>query len=290
MIKPLDKTILTKIIDNALDEDKYNQDVTSDIAIKNNLIGTIEINSRDKGIFCGRDVIEIFAEKFEFEKTEIFIQDGDSLKKNFLIAKITTSIKNCLSIERIMLNLIQFMSATATQSNIYAEKIKKYKTKVTDTRKTIPNLRELQKYSVRVGGGVNHRNDLSDMVLIKDNHLAFSNMTIIDLIAEYRNQYGNKYEIEIECDNLDQVKQALETNVDRIMLDNMNIKDLKSALHLINGKCKTEVSGGVKLDIIEDIAKLQPDYISVGGLTNNLQNIDIGIDICENIIHEKAQK
>jgi nicotinate-nucleotide pyrophosphorylase len=279
-----------KIIEIALAEDCALDDVTSDLVVAKDSLVTFEINAREEIIFCGKEAIsEVFATlkrtaKFKNSKLdlEIFAKDGDVLAPGKSIARGQGDAKLIFASERVLLNLIQHLSGVATLTNQFVLKLQNPKIKILDTRKTIPGLRAAQKYAVLVGGGKNHRFNLSDMVLIKDNHIAAAGGVANAL---HLAQESHK-KIEIECDNFSQVCEVLEcakTELpDVIMLDNMNVGEIAKCAKKIrenSKKIKIEISGGVNLNNISRFAKLDVDFISIGYLTHSARAIDIGLDI-----------
>lgn len=280
-----------KIIEVALAEDCALDDVTSDLVIAKNSVASFEINAREEIIFCGREIVsEVFATlknttKFKNSKLdlEILAKDGDVLRPGKSIARGHGEAKLIFAAERILLNLIQHLSGVATLTNQFVAKLKNPKIQILDTRKTTPGLRATQKYAVLVGGGKNHRLNLSDMVLIKDNHIAAAGGIANALHLAQK----SRKKIEIECDNFSQVCEVLECHEtelpDVIMLDNMNEKEIAKCAKKIrenSKKIKIEISGGVNLNNISRFAKLDIDFISIGYLTHSARAVDIGLDIC----------
>lgn len=277
------KQELTKIIKAALLEDKAYSDITSDLTIPKNHEISFAINARQDLILCGVDAIKICfsilkkSKKFADAKIklEIKFKDSDSVKAGKSIATGFGNARLIFAAERTILNLIQHLSAISTNTKNYAQVLNDKNIKILDTRKTIPGLRVLQKYAVKTGGGQNHRLDLSDMILIKDNHIAAS-QGIENAIKACKK---SKRKIEIECDNLQQVAQAVKLQPDIIMLDNMNVAQIKEACKIINKKCKIEISGGINLENVENFRNLEIDYISIGALTHSVKAVDIGLDV-----------
>jgi nicotinate-nucleotide pyrophosphorylase (carboxylating) len=216
-------------------------------------------------------------ENIRFEKLK---KDGDRIKKGEIIAKIQGNSRAILKGERLALNLIQRMSGIATMTNKYAEKIKNYKAVVTETRKTMPLLRMLDKYAVFIGGGKNHRYSLSDAVLIKDNHIKAVG-SIKEAIASAKKSIPHTMKVEVEVRNIDEFKEALEAGADIIMLDHFTIDQLKEAVLLAEGRVLIEASGNVTLENIEEIAKTGVDIISVGAITHSVESLDISLDFVD---------
>lgn len=277
------KNELERIIRLALDEDQALNDVTSDLTIDDDYQIDFKIASRENIILCGVDAIKITFDilqestKFKDSKLDydIIFQDKNLIKNNEIIAKGSGNAKLILAGERVILNLMQHLSGISTLTRKFIDELCDDNIKILDTRKTTLGLRNLEKYAVKIGGATNHRNDLSDMILIKDNHIAASK-TISNAIEKSKN---NGLKIEIECDNLKQVSEAIKSKPDIIMLDNMKIDKIKEAIKIIDKKAKIEVSGGINLENIKNYRGLAIDYISVGALTHSAKSVDIGLDV-----------
>lgn len=277
---------LEKIIKTALAEDKAYNDITSNLTIlKNNSIN-FEIKAREDIVFCGSEIIsktfKILKNYKKFEKSTIFLdfiaKNGDFIKKNQIIAKGKGDAKLIFAGERVVLNLIQHLSGISTLTNQFVKKLNNSKIKILDTRKTLPNLRDLQKQAVICGGGKNHRFNLSDMILIKDNHIAAAGG--IEKALKLAKKSNKK--VEIECDNFNQVLEAIKLSPDVIMLDNMEAKKIEKCSKSIrenSKKTKIEISGGINLKNIENFSKLDIDFISIGAITHSVRAVDIGLDI-----------
>ena len=277
------KKEIAKIVKIALREDCVFSDVTSDLTIPKNSSIAFEINAREEIIFCGKEVIsEVFAQlqnskKFKNSQLDfkILIKDGGSANSQKTIPPRKRDTKLIFAAERVMLNLIQHLSGVATLTQKFVQTLGNKKIKILDTRKTLPSYRLLQKYAVTVGGGKNHRFSLSDMILIKENNIAEAGGVAKAITA----CKGSKLKIEVECDTPAQVKEALESKPDIIMLDNMEIADLKKSIKLIGKKGQIEVSGGVNLENIRSFSELEIDFISIGSLTHSVRAVDIGLDV-----------
>lgn len=267
------------IIDLALKEDLGEiGDITSNYTIPKDKIINFQISNRDEIILCGVDVaLRVFDKVSKDINVEKKFKDGDFLEKDSVIISGKGNARDIFAAERIALNLIQHLSGIATNTSKFVSQIEG-NTRILDTRKTIPGLRELQKYGVKTGGGKNHRMALCDGILIKDNHIAAAG-SIRNAVLMVRDNLKESLPIEIECDNLSQVKESLEVNADIIMLDNMNLGQIKEAVKVIEGKAKIEVSGNITLDRVNEISKAGVDYISVGALTHSVKAVDIGLDI-----------
>jgi len=235
---------------------------------------------REKAILCGQ---HWFNAAFELLDKDIQItwqfDDGDEIKTDDVICEVSGNARHILTAERSALNFLQTLSATATQTHLYAHAIKDTGCKILDTRKTIPNLRLAQKYAVACGGGVNHRIGLYDMVLIKENHIHAAG-SIIAAVKNARDNFKN-LKIEVEVENLDELQQAIDCKVDRILLDNMNIPTLKKAVLLTNKKVALEASGNITLETIHSIAETGVGYISTGAITKNVNAIDFSLRFVE---------
>ena len=276
---------IDKIIKQALDEDLGTiGDITSHFTIPSERQIKFKISNREPIVLCGSDIaLQIFSAVQKRLKTESIVlkinyQDGDFLPKNSVIIEGSGNARAIFAAERLVLNLMQHLSGISTTTKEYVDKINGTKTKILDTRKTIPGLRELQKYAVKTGGGTNHRMALYDGILIKDNHIAAAG-GIMDAVRMVRENLTKQMSIEVECDNLSQVAESLLAKVDIIMLDNMNLEQIKKAVELIAGKAKIEVSGGMNLSVIKKVARTGVDYISVGALTHSVKAVDIGLDV-----------
>jgi len=266
------------IIKYALLEDSFYGDLTTEI-LNINGNGEFLLISKENFVLCG---IDIFEKVFKFLNNSISVEkiykDGDFINEKQVIAVVKGSIRDILRGERVALNFIQKLSGIATTTYYFVKEIEGTKCKILDTRKTTPLYRKLEKYAVRVGGGNNHRFSLFDGILIKDNHIkAFGSIEKLLDIAIKNKPFGK--EIEIEVSNLDELKIVLNYPIDIVLLDNFKIEDIKEAVKIINGKCKIEVSGGIKLESVKEIAKLGVDYISVGALTHSSRWVDISLEL-----------
>lgn len=267
------------IIENALLEDfRKGGDLTTDALIPEDATGETVLRAREAGVIAGLEA-SLYAFKVLDKNVsfEIYKNDGDMVAPGERIVKVSGNIRAMLSAERTCLNLLGRLCGIATFTNRLVEEIKGTKAKVADTRKTTPGLRFLEKYAVKVGGGMNHRFGLDDAVMIKDNHLAFSK-SISDAVEKVRNYVGHTVKIEVEVDNLDQLKELLENPVDIVLLDNMSPETLKEAVELVKGRMVTEASGNISIETIRSVALSGVDIISSGALTHSVKNFDIGLD------------
>jgi len=270
----LSKKYISKVCKDALKEDLFpNGDITSKL-LKNNNKSKAKIISNSTGIIGGLDLakqtFKLIDKKISFK---IKKKEGSKIKKKDLIAVIEGNIKNILIGERVALNFLSHVSGIATKTNKFVQKVGK-KTKICCTRKTIPGLRVLQKYSVGLGGGINHRFNLSDEYLIKDNHIASSNLR--KLIT---NAKKNRKRITVEIDNLNQLKKIMDLKFDAILFDNMSIKNLRKGLKLVGKKYQTEASGNINIFNVKKIAATGVNRISIGGLTHSITAIDLKLEI-----------
>ena len=277
----IDKNI-SKVISSALKEDIKNGDITTKATISKSKKAVGKFLVKADGIIAGLEIAKsVFKQVDPKIKFEIKINDGSKVKYGDVAAIVTGKAQSLLTAERTALNFLQRMSGIATSANLYSEKIKHTKAKIIDTRKTVPGLRTLDKLAVKLGGCTNHRIGLYDMFLIKDNHIevAGSITNAVDACVKYNKRHNNKFKIEVETKNLKEVKEALTTKADIIMLDNFEVGEMKKAVELINGKCKVEASGGVNLETVKCIAETGVDYISVGALTHSVKALDISLEI-----------
>ena len=265
------------IIKTALLEDINYIDVTTDYLVDENSVSTAKYVSKDEGVLCGIDVaMRVFQLLDSNVKCEIFIHDGEKVKKGDIIARITGSTRALLKGERTALNIVQHMSGVATATNRCVELVKGTKASVADTRKTLPGLRVLQKYAVTVGGGKNHRYNLSDCAMLKDTHLdAYGSMT--GAVNALREKMGHTVKIEVEVGNLEELKEALTLGVEIIMLDNMTPEQMAEAIRVIDGRAETECSGNITKENIKTITSLGVDYVSSGALTHSAPILDISL-------------
>ena len=266
-----------QLIRMALQEDITSEDVSTNAVMPTEVKGTVDLIAKEDGVIAGLDV---YARVFQMldEKTEIDFKckDGDEVKKGELMATLTGDIRVLLSGERVALNYLQRMSGIATVTNEYAKELEGTKTTLLDTRKTTPNMRPFEKYAVTVGGGRNHRYNLSDGVLLKDNHIgaAGSVKKAIEMAKDYA-PFVRK--IEIETETIEQVKEALEAGADIIMLDNMDNDTMKKCVELIGDKAETECSGNVTKERLREIAAIGVDYVSSGALTHSAPVLDVSL-------------
>lgn len=266
-----------KLIMMALQEDITSEDVSTNAVMPKAQKGKVDLICKQDGIIAGLDVYaRVFTLLDDSTEVEFFCKDGDEVKAGQLMGIVAGDIRVLLSGERVALNYLQRMSGIATYTHEVAELLKGSKTTLLDTRKTTPNCRIFEKYAVRVGGGSNHRYNLSDGVLLKDNHIgaAGSITNAVRMAKEYA-PFVRKIEVEVET--LDQVKEAVEAGADIIMLDNMTTDQMRAAIDLIDGRAETECSGNVTKENIERLISLGVDYISSGALTHSSPIMDISM-------------
>ena len=272
-----EKLIMDRLIKQALEEDIGNEDVTTNAVMPEYKKGRVKLICKQDGVICGLNVFErVFKLLDEHTVIEIFVKDGDEVKKGQRIAMVSGDIRVLLSGERVALNFLQRMSGVATYTRSVVKLLKGGKTKLLDTRKTTPNMRVFEKYAVRCGGGNNHRYNLSDGVLLKDNHIGAAGgiKKAVKMAREYA-PFVRKIEVEVE--SLAMCKEALEAGADIIMLDNMSVADMKKAVEMIGGRALTECSGNVTLENIAAIKDTGVDYVSSGALTHSAPILDLSL-------------
>ena len=266
-----------KLIELALAEDISNEDVSTNAVMPCYKKGTVDLICKQDGVICG---LNVFARTFALldpnTQTELFKKDGEEVKRGEHIAKVTGDIRVLLSGERTALNYLQRMSGIATYTRRVVKLLEGCKTKLLDTRKTTPNMRIFEKYAVKVGGGVNHRYNLSDGILLKDNHIGAAGGVgaAIGAAREYA-PFVRKVEVEVE--NLDMVREAVEAGADIIMLDNMPAEEMSAAIALIGGRAVTEISGNVTEETIPRIREIGADFVSSGALTHSAPILDLSL-------------
>lgn len=274
-IKRVQQYIIEENVFNALKEDVGPGDITAEL-IPSDHISAAKVISREECIFCGLDW---FQETFRQVDNKIVIDwlvnDGDTIHAKQPVCTLTGASKKIVTAERTALNFVQALSATATVSRKYADRVKDTNTKILDTRKTIPGLRLAQKYAVSCGGCENHRIGLFDAFLIKENHINACG-SIQKAINEAR-RYNPDLKVEVEVENLDELRQAIDAGADHVLLDNFNITTLTKAITLCKGKVISEASGNITINNINIIAKTGVDYISTGALTKNIQAVDLSM-------------
>lgn len=265
-------------VKQALEEDIGFGDITTDYLTNEDDRMTCELNSRVDGILSGKNVFEmVFKVLSPDVKVKFYAKDGDAIHKGDKLADIEGPARYILMGERVALNYIQRMSGIATETNKYQKAIGEYKAKIVDTRKTTPLFRAFEKYSVKIGGGSLHRFNLSDCAMIKDNHIKYAG-SLTKAVEILRKDLSHAHKIEVECDTIEQVKEAVEVGADIIMLDNMDLKTMKECVSLINGRAIVEASGNVNLSTVRDIASTGVDIISSSAIVAKAPTLDLGLD------------
>ncbi len=275
----LDDIQIERIIDLALDEDIQSGDITTEAIINKSQNADAFIKAKEDGIIAGLPIAEKVFRKLDPDLIwNPLVNDGDKIKSSEILVKFSGKYSALLTAERTALNFLQRISGIATQTNLFVSVIKDSKTKILDTRKTIPGHRLLDKYAVKMGGGTNHRIGLYDLVMIKDNHIKVAG-NITNAVDQIRRKYGNKFRVEVETTNLDEVNEALKCNANIIMLDNMTNEAMDDAVKLINGRAQTEASGNMTIERIKSTAEIGVDFISIGMLTHSVKALDISMYI-----------
>ncbi len=268
------------LIELALQEDIGDGDITTNAIVPEESQTNALLIAKSEGVIAGLSVAKAVFDSIK-DKSIVWIlhkRDGDEVMPGDLIAELRGNNRVLLTGERTALNFLQRMSGIASYTRLFVEQLEGTNTRLLDTRKTLPGFRMLDKYSVKTGGGVNHRIGLFDMVMIKDNHIKIAN-GITNAVNNVRETYGDKYKIEVETTNLSEVEEALSAEADIIMLDNMNIDLMTEAIAIIGDRAETEASGNVNLNNIREIAETGVNYISVGALTHSVNALDISMKI-----------
>ena len=273
-----------RLIDLAFAEDIGDGDHTTLCCIPETAMGKSHLLIKEEGILAGVEVAKKVFNRFDpTMQVEVLIGDGAHVKVGDVAMVVTGKTRSLLQTERLMLNIMQRMSGIATMTNRYVERLKGTNTRILDTRKTTPGLRMLEKQAVKIGGGVNHRIGLFDMILLKDNHVDFAGgiTNAIDRCHAYLQEKGLDLKIEMEVRNFDELNQVLtHGGVNRIMLDNFSVSDTKKAVDIIAGRYETESSGGITYETIRDYAEQGVDFISVGALTHSVKGLDMSFKAC----------
>lgn len=273
-----------RLIDLSFAEDIGDGDHTTLCCIPDTAMGKSHLLIKEDGILAGVEVAKrVFARFDPTMQVEVLINDGAHVKKGDIAMVVTGKVRSLLQTERLMLNIMQRMSGIATMTAKYVERLKGTKTHVLDTRKTTPGMRMLEKQAVKIGGGMNHRIGLFDMILLKDNHIDFAGgiANAINRCHEYLKEKELDLKIEIEVRNFDELRLAMECGgINRIMLDNFSVEDTKKAVEIVAGRYETESSGGITFDTIRDYAECGVDFISVGALTHSVKGLDMSFKAC----------
>lgn len=266
-------------VKNALQEDIGFGDITTDYLTNEEDRMSCVLNTRVDGIFCGKNVFEmVFKILSPSINIKFYFNDGDVIKKGDKIADIEGPAKYILMGERTALNYAQRMSGIATETNKYQNAVGEYKARIVDTRKTTPGFRAFEKYSVKTGGGSLHRFNLSDCAMIKDNHIKYAG-SLTKAVEKLRQHISHAHKIEVECDTVEQVKEAVNCGADIIMLDNMSLDMMRECVKLIDGKAIVEASGNVNLNTVHDIASTGVDIISSSAIVAKAPTLDLGLDM-----------
>lgn len=275
----LNKFYMQEHVKSALKEDIGFGDITTENLAGADDVLKAELNTRSDGILCGCEVFKcVFKILSDDIKIDFYFKDGDRIKKGDKIADISGPAKELLMGERVALNYIQRMSGIATETKKYQDAISPYHAKIVDTRKTTPNFRMFEKYAVKTGGGALHRFNLSDCAMIKDNHIRLAG-SITNAVNKLRKNLSHAHKIEVECDTLEQVKEAVSLNVDIIMLDNMSVDVMREAVKAINHTAVVEASGNVRLETVNEIASTGVDIISSSAIVAKASTLDLALDM-----------
>ncbi len=272
--------VLKQFIKSALEEDIHDGDHSTLSTIPKDLEQSAKLLVKQDCILAGVELAEIIFKTFDKDlKVETFVKDGDAVKVGDIAFIVTGSARSILSTERLVLNCMQRMSGIATLTHDWDSRLVGTKTKLLDTRKTTPNFRVCEKWAVAIGGGTNHRYGLYDMIMLKDNHIDYNGSitNAVKMAKDYIKKNKKKLKIEVETRNLEEVQEAIHAKVDRIMLDNMDVKTMKKAVKLVNGTCETEASGGITREQLKEIASTGVTYISAGALTHSADNMDLSL-------------
>ena len=275
----LNNFFIEEHVKNALEEDIGFGDITTDYLTSEDDVMACSLNTRVDGIFCGKNVFETVFRILSPEiEIKFYFKDGDKIKKGDKIADISGPAKYILMGERTALNYVQRMSGIATETNKYQNAVGEYKAKIVDTRKTTPGFRAFEKYSVKMGGGSLHRFNLSACAMIKNNHIKFAG-SLTKAVEKLKQHISHAHKIEVECDTIEQVKEALSCGVDIIMLDNMTTEEMRECVKLIAGRAIVEASGNVNLATVHDIASTGVDIISSSAIVAKAPTLDLGLDM-----------
>lgn len=274
----LNKKKVLKIIDNAINEDIWTGDITTEAVVNEDCMGEGILLAKESGVIAGLEVAKLVFQRIDNEiKFQSLAAEGDYVKSGTEIAQVRGKAKSILTAERLALNFLQRMSGIATKTAKYKELVGDYDVRIVDTRKTTPGLRILEKYAVQVGGGDNHRLGLYDAVMIKDNHISAAG-GIKEAVEKARTNVPHTMKIEVETESLAEVKEALAVNADIIMLDNMPTGLMKEAVELVDNQTIVEASGGITAEMIKEVAATGVDVISLGTLTHTIKSLDISLN------------
>ena len=271
------------IVERALEEDLGQGDITTDSLIPADIRGMASMVAKTTGVVAGVEVaLEVFRQTDPSVATRVLLADGSSVSPGDVVAELEGSIAGILKGERVALNFVQRLSGIASATSTYVEAVQGTKAHIIDTRKTVPGLRQLEKYAVRVGGGHNHRYNLADGILIKDNHIATlraQELGLVEIVNRARDNSPHTLRVEIEVESIEEAREALEARADVIMLDNMSTEEMRQVVAMARGRCLLEASGGINLDTVRAVAETGVDLISVGALTHSVKAMDISLDM-----------
>ena len=271
------------LIDRALSEDLAFHDTTTSILVPRDLNGAGVIKSKADGVLAGIDVcLEVFRRVDPQLKTSALLQDGAALTKGPLVGRVEGSVPGILRAERVALNFLQRMSGIASATATYVNVVKGCKARIVDTRKTVPGLRYLDKYAVTAGGGTNHRMNLVDGILIKDNHIAAirsQGVGLAEVVRQALKDAPHTAKVEVEVTNREELEDALEAGAHIIMLDNMSLEEMRRSVEVVNGRAVIEASGGIDLENVRAVAETGVDIISIGALTHSVKALDMSLDL-----------
>jgi nicotinate-nucleotide pyrophosphorylase (carboxylating) len=274
---------IEEIIDRALAEDLGKGDITTEALIPDDRQGTGFLVAKQAGILAGIELArQVFHRVGPELKVEALLEDGAEVKPGSKVATVAGRIASILKAERVALNFLQRLSGIASETNRYVGRVEGLSVRIMDTRKTTPGLRSLEKYAVRVGGGQNHRMNLADGILIKDNHLMAlrgQGLNIKEIVARARRDAPQRMPVEVEAATVSEALEAVEAGADIVMLDNMNLEDMRKAVKSIRGRALIEASGGITLDNVRAVAETGVDFISVGALTHSVRALDISLEL-----------
>jgi nicotinate-nucleotide pyrophosphorylase (carboxylating) len=270
-------------IERALAEDLGQGDITTDSLISSDIRGMGTVLAKAPGVIAGLCVtLEVFRQTSPTVEPRVLVADGLEVTPGDVVAEVEGSIAGILKGERVALNFLQRLSGIATATSMYVKAVRGTMARIVDTRKTVPGLRELEKYAVRMGGGHNHRYNLADGILIKDNHIAAlraQELSMEDIVRRARENSPHTLRIEVEVETMDEVREAMEARADAILLDNMSLEEMRQAVTLVQGRCLLEASGGINLETVRAVAETGVNLISVGALTHSVRALDISLDM-----------
>ena len=271
------------IVERALEEDLGPGDITTDSLIPPDIRGLGLMVAKAPGVIAGVDVaLEVFRQTDPAVEARALAADGSEVSPGDVVAEVSGGIAGILKGERVALNFIQRLSGIATATSAYVKAVQGTKAHIIDTRKTVPGIRQLEKYAVRVGGGHNHRYNLADGILIKDNHIAAlraQELGLVEIVSRARENSPHTLRVEVEVESVEEAREALEARADVIMLDNMSTEEMRQVVSMAAGRCLLEASGGINLDTVRAVAETGVDLISVGALTHSVRAMDISLDM-----------